>query len=296
MVYGKNNKKFHFLFVTLSFFLILSLVYLIVIPEPVKVETIKIRRGEFRKVIKVDGILRAKERFVITAWGDGDIKRVPFKVGDRVIKGKPITELFWSIKYLPVKSPIDGIVSKVFRESAGPISRGEPLVEVVDPDKLEITAELLTTDATQVEIGDDVFGEGWGGDGVLRGKIIRISKAGFIKPSALGVEEEKTEITADILEAPLGLQKLGSNFHLDVTIEIEKIQNVLKVPMGALFRSGDVWSVYQIIESRAVEKNVILKDRSNEEAIVDKGLREDDIVILFPGDLVRNGTSVEIKN
>jgi len=272
------------------------LIYLTIVPSPVKVDAVAIKRGEFRNTIKVDGILRTKDRYIVPAFGEGDIKRVAFKVGDSVKNGQAITELFWSGQYLPVKSPIDGVVSKVFRESAGPIRRGEPLVEVVDPKRLEIMAELLTTDATQVDIGDEVIGEGWGSEGVLNGKVVRVSKAGFIKPSALGVEEEKTEVIADIYEAPSNiLQKLGSNFHLDVTIEVEKIQNVLKVPVGALFRSGKKWAVYQIIHSKAVETPITIRFKSSEEAIVENGLKENDQVINFPGDLVRDGTRVQIK-
>ncbi len=293
---SKKRKIFRYIFGTSLILFISIIIYLVVVPTPVKVDAVRIEKGEFRNTIKVDGILRAKDRYIIPAFGEGDIKRVAIKVGDPVKRGQAVTELFWSGKYLPVKSPIDGVISKVFRESAGPIHRGEPLVEVVDPKKLEIMAELLTTDAIQVEVGDEVFGEGWGSEGILKGSVVRVSKAGFIKPSALGVEEEKTEVIADISGAPPGiLSKLGSNFHLVLTIEVEKIQNVLKIPIGAIFRSGKNWAVYKIIKSRAVETPINIKFKSSEEVVVEKGLTENDKVIIYPGDLVRDGTRVRLK-
>jgi len=293
---SKKRKKFRYIVGTSLILFISLLIYLVVVPTPVKVDAVKVQKGDFQNTIKVDGILRAKDRYIVPAFGEGDIKRVAMNVGDPVKKGQAVTELFWSGEYLPVKSPIDGVVSKVFRESAGPIHRGEPLVEVVDPKKIEIMAELLTTDAIQVDVGDEVFGEGWGGEGILKGNVVRVSKAGFIKPSALGVEEEKTEVVADISGAPPGiLPKLGSNFHLVVTIEVEKIQNVLKVPIGAIFRSGKNWSVYKIIKSKAVETPVKIKFKSSEEVVVEKGLSENDEVIIYPGDLIRDGTRVRKK-
>ena len=278
--------------ISIIFFSIL--LYFVFIPAPIKVDTVKVTRGTFQNILKVDGILRSKDRYIVSAFGDGDIKRVSLKVGDEVKKGDALAELFWEIKYTPVRSPISGVISKIFRESAGPIRRGDPIVEVVNPDNLEIMIELLTTDAAMVEVGDPVLGDGWGSEGVIRGRVVRISKAGFIKSSALGVEEEKTEVIADIKETPSDiLKKVGSNFHLDVKVEIDKVENALKIPIGALFRSGKNWAVYIVNNNKASETTVQIKSKGNDEAMIERGLEENDEVIVFPGDLVKNGTRVK---
>lgn len=290
-------QKFHSLknFVLIFFVILIGvLIYFAYIPRPVKVDTHKIKKGTFVNVISSDGILRARERYTISAISDGDIKRIDLKVGDEVRKGEPVAELIRDVTYIPVRSPIKGVVSKVYRESSGPVRRGEPLVELVDPNNLEVVTELLTTDATQIELGDPIYGTGWGGDGLVRGKVIRISKAGFIKTSALGVEEEKTEVIGDISETSAQIiSKLGSNFHLDVSIEIERVEDALKIPIGALFRSGNEWAVYKVVDKRAVETQVVIKTKGSDEALIVSGLSEGDIVIIYPGDLVEDGTRIK---
>lgn len=272
------------------------LLYLVFVPATVMVDSALVKRGVFLKIIRVDGILRSKDRYIVPAYGDGDIKRVDLKVGDEVKKGQAVAQLIRDTDYLPVKSPISGVVSKVFRENAGPIFRGEPIVEVIDPKNLEIMAELLTTDASQVQVGDQVIAKGLGQEGSVKAEVVRVSKAGFIKPSALGVEEEKTEVIADIRNASSGiLQRLGSNFHADVSIEVEKVNNALILPIGALFRSGKDWAVYKIINHRAHESKIKIQSKSDEEAMIESGLSEHDRVILFPGDLVREGSKVKTQ-
>ncbi len=292
-----NFKKRGVLKILLIFtatFLVGVLLYLVFIPRPVKVETVKISKGTFVNVINSDGILRARERYTVVAISDGDIRRISLRTGDQVKKGQSVGELIRDVSYISVPSPITGVVSKVFRESAGPIRRGEPLVEIIDPQNLEIVTELLTTDASQIKIGDSILGTGWGGEGVIRGKVKRISKAGFMKASALGVEEEKTEVIGDITETPVEVRnKLGSNFHVDVAIEFQRVNEVIKVPVGALFRSGTHWSVYRVEEGRAVETKILLKAKGNQEALIDSGLNEGDRVILYPGDLINDGTTIK---
>ena len=47
-----------------------------------------------------------------------------------------------------IVAPIDGIVLKRLRESESVVPIGEPLLEIGDPERLEIVADLLSTDAS----------------------------------------------------------------------------------------------------------------------------------------------------
>ena len=67
------------------------------------------------------------------------------------------------------------------------------LLEVIDPDRLEVVVELLTTDASMARLGDKAQVILQRGVAPLDASVVRISRAGFVKPSALGVEEERTE-------------------------------------------------------------------------------------------------------
>lgn len=295
MILKKNKLKILLAFG--AFFLVLaSLLYVIFVPRPVKVEVARVTRGTFQETIRADGILRSKERYTVPAFGDGDIKRVSLRVGDPIKKGEKITELLWSVKYLPVRSPINGVISKVYRESAGPIRRGDPIVEIVDPSRLEVMAELLTTDAVRLRPGASAQIENWTGGRPIRARVIRISKAGFTKPSALGVEEERTEVISD-LDHPRHeiFENMGDTFHIDVTFKVSESKNVLKVPVGSLFRDGPDWAVYLAENGRASKKKVEVDAIGPQEASIKTGLEDGQLVLLYPGDLVKDGSRISVE-
>ncbi|MDD4974510.1 MAG: HlyD family efflux transporter periplasmic adaptor subunit [Bacteriovorax sp.] len=290
------NKKIRLIISSGLIILLIAVAFIFFKPRAIEVEMVKVNRGVFTDEIHADGFFRAKNRYTVTAFGEGDIKRVDLKVGDILKKNQTITQLYWDVKYVPVRSPIAGVITKVFRESAGPIHRGEPIIEVVDSSDLEIVSELLTTDAAKVKVGNLAFATGWGDSKPIQAHVTKISKAGFIKISALGVEEERTEVIMEPEKLSLDEKtKLGHTFHTILSIQVATVDAALKIPAGALFRDGSAWAVYQVINGKAQLKHVTISLRGNEEAIIVGGLQEGDIVINYPGDLIKNGTSVKSK-
>jgi HlyD family secretion protein len=286
----KRGKPKTILAIAIVGFALLTLLYVILIPRPVQVDVATVVTSSFQEIIRGDGILRSKERYTVPAFAEGDIKRVSLKVGDPIKKGEKITELYWDVKYDPVRAPISGVVSKVYRESAGPIHRGEPIIEIVDPSRLEVMAELLTTDAVRLPPNAEAWIENWSGGKPLEAKVTRVSKAGFTKQSALGVEEERTEVTADLINPPArALDNVGSTFHVDVTFKISETANAIKIPVGSLFRDGLDWAVYVDESGRARKKKVEVGSLGTQEASIKSGLNPGDVVLVYPGDLVKDG-------
>jgi HlyD family secretion protein len=87
---------------------------------------------------------------------------------------------------IEVKAPVDGVVLRRLHESEAVVPSGAPLLEIGDPERLEIVADLLSTDAVRVAVGEPVEIDRWGGQGVLHGCVRRIEPSGFTKISALG--------------------------------------------------------------------------------------------------------------
>jgi HlyD family secretion protein len=268
--------------------------WLILAPEPVEVDTAQVSSGDFIQDIRTEGYFRSEDIRVIAAFASGDvIERIKLKVGDSVKKGAPLATLYWD-RRLIVRAPMDGIITKVFRDHTGPVNRGDPLVEMMDPTRLEVVAELLTTDAVKVKPGNRVLLTGWGGQETLLASVKRISKAGFIKPSALGVEEERTEVIVGFDELPPKVaEEIGSHFHTELQIQIQHIKGALKLPVGALVRQGEGWAVFQIIDNKAVLTPVTIGPRNNDEVVVETGLTEGARVILYPGEDVHEQVRVK---
>ena len=148
-------------------------------------------------------------------------------------------------RVVSVTAPVDGVVLKRVRESETFVPTGDPLIEIGDPGQLEIVADLLSTDAVRVKVGARAFVEQWGGDTPLEARVRRIEPAGFMKISALGVEEQRVNVVLDFVDAsPAARAALGDGYRVEVRIVIWESSSVMKVPTSALFRHGEKWAVY----------------------------------------------------
>ena len=129
---------------------------------------------------------------------------------------------------------------------------GDPLIEIGDQGQLEIVADLLSTDAVRVKAGARAIVEQWGGETPLEARVRRIEPAGFMKISALGVEEQRVNVVLDFVEpSPAARASLGDGYRVEVRVVIWESPSVVKVPTSALFRHGEQWAVYVMDGGRA---------------------------------------------
>jgi HlyD family secretion protein len=192
-----------------------------------------------------------------------------------------------------VRSPISGRVLRVLEESSRVIAAGTTLLELGDPTDLEVVIEVLSRDGATITPGTRVLLEQWGGEPALEAVVRLVEPAGFLKVSALGVEEQRVNVIADIL-APLEQRLgLGDGFRVEARIVTWEESDVLKVPTGALFRRGTEWAVFVLAKGRAQLRTLTMGASSGLEAEVLNGLDEGDEVIVYPGDRVKAGLRVQ---
>ncbi|HEX9648098.1 MAG TPA: HlyD family efflux transporter periplasmic adaptor subunit [Alphaproteobacteria bacterium] len=191
-----------------------------------------------------------------------------------------------------VRSPVSGRVLRVIKESAGVVQSGMPLVEVGDPANLEVVVDLLSEDAVKVGAGDPVLIEQWGGQGELAGRVRRVEPYGFTKVSALGIEEQRVNVVIDFTDAREKWQALGHGFRVEVRIVIWQADDVLQVPIGAMFRIGDAWAVFVDTGGRAARRTIEVGHLNDRTAEVLSGLDEGEAVVLHPSDRVAEGARI----
>jgi HlyD family secretion protein len=172
------------------------------------------------------------------------------------------------------------------------VQAGAPLIEIGDPSNLELTVDLLSRDAVRVEAGAAARVENWGGE-PLNARVRRIEPAGFTKVSALGIEEQRVKVVLDFTDPPDRWQRLGHGFRVIVRITVWKEDRVPLVPLGSLFRSGDAWAVFKVVDGRARRQLVEIAERNLRHARIVGGLTEGETVILHPSDRVADGVRVE---
>jgi HlyD family secretion protein len=190
-----------------------------------------------------------------------------------------------------LRAPVSGRVLKVIQESEAVVPAGAPLIEIGDPLDLEVVADLLSTDAVQIKTSAPVRVEGWGGP-PLNGRVVRVDPAGFLKVSALGIEEQRVRITIDLVDAPEVWSRLGHDYRVTVHVAVWSAENAITVPVGALFRRGDDWAVFSVQDGRARTTAVRIGHRNNQLAEVLAGLAVGDRVVLHPSDRISDGARV----
>jgi HlyD family secretion protein len=193
-----------------------------------------------------------------------------------------------------VVAPVDGVVLKRMRESAAIVPVGDPLVEIGDPASLEIVSDLLSTDAVKVATGSAVLIEQWGGGTVLNGRVRRVEPSGFMKVSALGVEEQRVNVIIDFVNrAEAG--NLGDGYRVEVRIVTWRVDSTLKVNVGSLFRRGDDWAAFVIDNGRARLQPVKMGQRNDREGEILQGLSEGQLIALHPPDTLQDGARIKLR-
>jgi len=196
-------------------------------------------------------------------------------------------------RIVSVTAPVDGVVLKRLRESETVVPAGEPLLEIGDRESLEIVADLLSTDAVRAKAGARVIVEHWGGEPPLEARVRRIEPAGFMKISALGVEEQRVNLVLDFVEcAAAEWRSLGDGYRVEVRVVLWESADAVRVPTSALFRHGERWAVYAVDGGRARRTEVELGHQTAQYAELKSGLAEGARVVLHPGDTLVDGARV----
>lgn len=190
-----------------------------------------------------------------------------------------------------VRAPVAGTVLRVHRESSGPVTRGQPLLELGDPAQLELVVDLLTRDAVRVEVGAAVAIGGWGGE-PLTGRVVRVEPAAYTRLSSLGVEEQRVDVVVELLSPPSAYRQLKDGFQVEVSITVWEGEQVVSVPASALFRNEGRWAVYSLLDGRAHLTHVELGEHNGRRAQILEGLSPGDAVIVHPGERIDEGTRV----
>lgn len=193
-----------------------------------------------------------------------------------------------------LRSPVAGRVLKVHQTSETVVALGAPLVEVGDVARLEVVAELLTTDALAARPGSVVRIERWGGNGTLLGRVRRVEPAAFTKVSALGVEEQRVNVLIDITSPAAEWAALGDGFRVAVRIVTRSEDKVLRVPVSAVFPrvGGDGFAAYVVEDGRARLRPLTVAARNGQDAWVTDGLAAGAVLVIYPGAAVTDGVRV----
>jgi len=193
---------------------------------------------------------------------------------------------------IPVVAPAGGRVIKVIRDSEGVVGPGEALLEVGDARAIEVMVEVLSADAVKIAPGMKVLLDRWGGATTLEARVRVVEPGGFTKVSALGVEEQRVRVVADLVSPETEWAALGDGYRVEAAFVLWESASVLQAPSNALFRAGNGWAVFAVDGGIARRREVSIGRQSGVGAEIVSGLKEGDVVVLHPDETVSDGKQV----
>jgi HlyD family secretion protein len=195
---------------------------------------------------------------------------------------------------IEVLAPIDGMVLQRFQQSESTVAAGTPLLEIGSLHNMEIVADFLSTDAVRIQAGHRASLERWGGTEPIAAVVRRIEPAGFLKISALGVEEQRVLVVLDF-ESPVQASTLGHEFRVEVRVLVDQRDDVIRVPSSSLFRTSNGWALFSVESDRAKQVEVKLGVRNPDYAEIKSGLKEGLRVISHPPNTIKDGTLIRVQ-
>lgn len=194
----------------------------------------------------------------------------------------------WSLR-----SPVDGRVVKLVKESAEPVQAGQALLEIGDTGAMEAVIDVLSGDAPRIAPNAAVQLSTGRDQPPLAGQVSRVEPVAFTKVSALGIEEQRVNVVVALKSAPDELKALGDGFRVDARITVSAQDGALLVPSAALVRQGEGWQVFVVEAGKARARTVKFKDRNADSALVQDGLKAGETVVLYPGSGMKDGQPVK---
>lgn len=195
---------------------------------------------------------------------------------------------------LAVPSPADGLILRRHVESAGVVQMGTPLLELGDPEAMEVAVDVLSADAVRLNPGMPVELLRTGTGRTLSGKVRRIEPGAFTKVSALGVDEQRVWVVIDLLSPRDEWRGLGDGYRVQARFVVAQADNAVRIPSSAVFRRSDGMSTFRIVDGRARLTTVTPGLSGEGWLAIASGLQQGDAVVVHPPAELEDGARVKV--
>jgi HlyD family secretion protein len=196
----------------------------------------------------------------------------------------------------PVRSPASGSVLRIMQESEASVAQGAPLLEIGDPRSLEVILDVLTQEAVEVRPGMPARLDLGAAAPMLSARVRHVEPGAFTKISALGVEEQRVNVVLDFAEPLDTIRTIGDGYRVQGQIVVYRVEDAVRVPLGALVRADGGWSVFVIEEGIARQRPVKVARRGALDAMIESGVQPGETVVVYPSDALRDGARVTLRD
>ena len=192
-----------------------------------------------------------------------------------------------------IAAPVSGSVLRLAFDSESPVQAGSPLIEIGDTRSLEVAVEVLSAEAASIRPGQEARLDLGPLHRNITAAVHRIEPVARTRVSALGIDEQRVTV---VLAFATALEPSpGDGWRVDVRIVTESHAGALTIPVGALLRDRQGWSVFVVDGSNVRLKPVELGGRGPRRAWIRSGLAPGDQVVVHPPDALQDGVAVRLR-
>ena len=185
-----------------------------------------------------------------------------------------------------IKSPINGVVTRMSATIGAPVDPAQPIVEISDPSALDVLLSVTPTDAGRVHNGAKVSlsaGQSASGEPLGVGSVVDVAVAvdTATRSVAVRVQAPTTRRPLRIGETVFGAIVVGSH------------PSAIVVPLAALVPEGDEFKVF-VVDANAIahEREVKVGARTSTTAEIVEGLKAGERVVTSGAYGVEDSTKV----
>jgi cobalt-zinc-cadmium efflux system membrane fusion protein len=185
-----------------------------------------------------------------------------------------------------LRSPIDGVVTRLDAPLGAAVDAGQVLVEIADPQAIDVVLQVTPADAARIRIGASVaLGSQGEGDeeAAMNGRVADIA----------GVVDTATRSVA-VRVRPIGAthgMRIGESVPAVITKAVHA--NAIVVPIEALVPEGDAFHVFVVDSDSVVHaRPVTVGARRGKEAMITDGLEAGERVVTSGAYGIDEGTKV----
>lgn len=244
----------------------------------------QVAQNAFKKKAHDQGALSDSE----WAIAEGEVKRMQAQlVLDRETTGASRDRL----SYTNIKSPIAGVVlarnvqpGEMVTPGVASMVDGKPSLVVAQMDKLLVRTELNQIDVARLKAGGKVeIAVDALPDQKFTGEIYRIAAMALKSERRKDSNLQVFPVDIVVSRSEKGAEALRPGMMADITIDIDKHDNVLFVPVEAIVREGAKTSIWKIVGDKQPDTSVP----------VTLGLQNDRMVEIVSG--VSEGDSIRVR-
>ena len=174
-----------------------------------------------------------------------------------------------------LRSPIDGVVTKMDAVLGASVDVNQVLVEIADPDAIDVVLETTAAVAGRLHVGASVLlraGEGTSGDTLGPGRVADIGAVVDSVTRSVGVRVRPGNLRRSL--------RIGETVSGEMTVATQ--QDAIAVPNEALVPEGDGFKVFVVDSANiAHERDVVVGARAHGLARILSGLTAGERVVTY---------------